>query len=204
MLLLILASRRHPFISDCHIFYDWFQEHININVSLLQTLDKSRQHKVLSFVTQSCLNIVHREDDRPCAVHSPVFTKYIHFIGTQSKHYIFTLIQMVYIEDKKNPLHFIRRVSNLLIIFPTLLRMLAYQFRIPRVGEYTFQMIDHWNVPHYQGRNLSLLVLVGIIFVINTLRTNSSLVLILFLHSVTMHMIVTSLVSTHYIPDTLF
>jgi hypothetical protein len=97
------------------------------------------------------------------------------------------------------PLSSIRWVSNLLIIFSTLLRMPAYQFRIPRVGEHTFQTIDHWKVPHHQGRNLSLLVvlLVRIIFVINTLRTDSNLLLILFLHSVNIHIIVTSLVSTH-------
>jgi hypothetical protein len=113
--------------------------------------------------------------------------------------YFYSLIQMIYIEDQNFPLSFIRRVSNLLIIFPTLLKMPAYQFCIPRVRERTFQMIDHWKVPHHQGRNHSLLVvlLVRIIFVINTLRTNSSLLLILFLHSVNIQMIVTSLVSTH-------
>jgi hypothetical protein len=96
-------------------------------------------------------------------------------------------------------------VSNLLIIFSTLLRMPAYQFCIPRVGEHMFQMIDHWKVPHHQGRNLSLLVvlLIGIIFVINTLRTDSSILFILFLHSVNIHMIVTSLVSTHTTYQTL-
>jgi hypothetical protein len=102
---------------------------------------------------------------------------------------------------KKIPLSSIRRVSNLLIIFPTLLRMPAHQFRIHRVGEHTFQMIDHWKVPHHQGKNFSLrlILFIRISFVINTLRTNSSLVLIfyLFLHSVGIHMIVTSLVSTH-------
>jgi hypothetical protein len=113
--------------------------------------------------------------------------------------YFYSLIQIVYIEDQKFPLSSIRRVSNLLIIFPTLLRMSVYQFRIPRVVEHTFQMIDHWKVLHHQGRNLSLLLvlLVRIIFVINTLWIDSSLLLILFLHSVNIHMIVTSLVSTH-------
>jgi hypothetical protein len=54
-----------------------------------------------------------------------------------------------------------------------LLRVPAYQFHIPRVGEHAFQMIDHWKIPHHQGRIFSLLVvlLVGIVFVINTLRT---------------------------------
>jgi hypothetical protein len=113
--------------------------------------------------------------------------------------YFYFLIQMVYIEDKFFLLSSIYRVLNHLIIFPMLLRMLAYQFRIPRIGEHTFQTIDHQKVPHHQDRNLSLLVvlLVGIIFVINTLRTDSSILLILFLHSVNIHMIVTTLVSTH-------
>jgi hypothetical protein len=95
-------------------------------------------------------------------------------------------------------------VSNLLIIFPTLLSMSVHQFRIPMVGEHTFQMIDHWKVPHHKGRNLSLLLilLVRISFVINTLRTDSSL-LILILHSVNIHMIVTFLVSTHITYQTL-
>jgi hypothetical protein len=86
-----------------------------------------------------------------------------------------------------------------------LLRMSAYQFCIPRVGEHTFQLIDHQKVPHHQGRNLSLLVvhLVRIIFIINTLRTDSSILLILFLHSVNIHMIVTSLVLTHTTYQTL-
>jgi hypothetical protein len=97
-------------------------------------------------------------------------------------------------------------VSNHLIIFPTLLRMPAYQLRIPRVGEHMFQTIDHQKVPHHQGRNLFLLVvlLVGIVFIINTLRTDSSILLILFLHSVNIHMIVTSLISTHTIYWTLY
>jgi hypothetical protein len=112
---------------------------------------------------------------------------------------------MVYIKDKKIPLSSIRKVSNLLIIFPTLLRMLAYQFHIPGVGEHTCQTIDHCKVPHHKDRNLSLLLvlLVGIIFVINTLRTDSSPLLILLLHSVNIHMIVTSHISTHTTYQTL-
>jgi hypothetical protein len=52
ILLLILLPRTHPFISEfCHIFHEWFQEHINNDASLLRTFDKNRQHKVLSFVT---------------------------------------------------------------------------------------------------------------------------------------------------------
>jgi hypothetical protein len=79
---------------DCiqhDIFHEWFQEHINIDASLLRTLDKNRQYKVLSFMTQPCRKVVHREDDRPCVVHDPIFAKWIHFIGTQSKLYISTL-----------------------------------------------------------------------------------------------------------------
>jgi hypothetical protein len=100
---------------------------------------------------------------------------------------------------KTFPLSSICRVSNLLIIFPALLRMPAYQFYIPRVREHTFQMIDHWKVPHHQDMNLYLLVvlLVRIIFIINTLRTDNNILLILFLHSVNIHIIITSLVSTH-------
>jgi hypothetical protein len=107
--------------------------------------------------------------------------------------YFYSLIQMVYTEYQKIPLSSICGVLNLLVIFPTLLRMPSYQFCIPRVREHTFQMINHWKVSHHQGRNLSLLILlhVGIIFIINTLKTNSSL---LILHSVNIHMIVTSLV----------
>jgi hypothetical protein len=41
ILLMIPVPHTHPFIL----------EHINIDASLLQTLDKNRQHKVLSFVT---------------------------------------------------------------------------------------------------------------------------------------------------------
>jgi hypothetical protein len=52
ILLLIPVPHTHPFISEfCHIFHEWFQEHINIGDNLLQTLDKNKQHKVLSFVT---------------------------------------------------------------------------------------------------------------------------------------------------------
>jgi hypothetical protein len=54
ILLLILVPHMHRFIPEfSHIFYEWFYEYINIDASLLQTLDKNRQHKVLSFVTQS-------------------------------------------------------------------------------------------------------------------------------------------------------
>jgi hypothetical protein len=92
ILLLILVPHTHPFIPEfCHIFHEWFQEHINIDDSLLRTLDKNRQHKVLSFVTQPCQRVVHHEDGRPCAVHSPIFTKWNHSIDTQSKPYISTL-----------------------------------------------------------------------------------------------------------------
>jgi hypothetical protein len=92
ILLLILVPHTHPLILEfCHIFHEWFQEHINIDASLLRTLDKNRQHKLLSFVTQPCWKVVHHEDDRPCAVHGPIFTKWIHSIGTQSKPYISTL-----------------------------------------------------------------------------------------------------------------
>jgi hypothetical protein len=68
-------------------------------------------------------------------------------------------------------------------------------------------MIDHWKVPHHQGRNFPprhvLFIKIG--FVINNLSTDSSLVLVfyLFLHSVGRHMIVTSLVSTHTTYQTL-
>jgi hypothetical protein len=62
ILMLILVSHTHPFISEfCHIFHEWFQKHINVDASLLRTLDKNRQHKVLSFVTQPCRKVVHRE-----------------------------------------------------------------------------------------------------------------------------------------------
>jgi uncharacterized RDD family membrane protein YckC len=73
------------------------------------------------------------------------------------------------------------------------------------VGEHIFQTVNHGKVPHHQGRNLSLLIvlLVEIIFVINTLKTDSSLLLILFLHSVNIHMIVTSLLSTRTTYQTL-
>jgi hypothetical protein len=92
ILLLILVPHTHPFISEfCHIFYEWFQEHINIGASLLQTLDKNIQHNVLSFVTQLYQKVVHREDDWPCVVHDHIFTKWIHSICTQSKHYVSTL-----------------------------------------------------------------------------------------------------------------
>jgi hypothetical protein len=64
-----------------------------------------------------------------------------------------------------------------------------------------FQMIDHWKVPHHQGRNFPLrhILFIKISFVINNLKTDSSLILVfyLFLPSVGIHMIVTSLVSTH-------
>jgi hypothetical protein len=64
ILLLILVPHTHPFIPEFfHIFNEWFQKHINIGVSLLQTLDKNIQYKVLSFVTQPCQKVVHHEDD---------------------------------------------------------------------------------------------------------------------------------------------
>jgi hypothetical protein len=113
--------------------------------------------------------------------------------------YFYFLIQMVYIEDQKISTEFHLQGVESPHYFHTLLRMSAYQFCIPRVGKHIFQTIDHWKVPHHQGRNISLLVvlLVRIIFIINTLRTDSSILLILFFHSVNIHMIVTSLVSTH-------
>jgi hypothetical protein len=106
---------------------------------------------------------------------------------------------MVYIEDQNFSTEFHLQGVESPHYFPTLLRMPAYKFRIPRVGEHTFQMIDHRKVPHHQGRNLSLLIvlIVEIIFVINTLRTDNNILLILFLYSVNIHMIITSLVSTH-------
>jgi hypothetical protein len=86
ILQLILVPHTHHFIPEFyHIFHEWFQEHINIDASLLQTLDKNRQHKIHSFMTQPCQKVVRREDDRPCAVHGPVFTKWIHSIDTQSE-----------------------------------------------------------------------------------------------------------------------
>jgi hypothetical protein len=64
ILLLILVPHMHPFIPEfCHIFHEWFEKHINIGASLLRTLDKNRQYKVLSFVTQPCRKVVHHEDD---------------------------------------------------------------------------------------------------------------------------------------------
>jgi hypothetical protein len=73
ILLLILVPHTHPFIPEfCHIFHVWFQKHINISVNLLRTLDKNRQYKILSFVTQPYRKVVHREDDWPCAVHGSV------------------------------------------------------------------------------------------------------------------------------------
>jgi hypothetical protein len=61
ILLLILVPHLHPFILEfCDIFHEWFLEHINIDVSFLRTLDKNRQHKVLSFVTQPCRKVIHR------------------------------------------------------------------------------------------------------------------------------------------------
>jgi hypothetical protein len=92
ILLLILVPHTHSFILEFHhIFHEWFQEHINIDASFLRTLDKNRQHKVHPFVTQPCRKVVHREDNRSCVVHGPVFTKWIYSIGTQSKPYISTL-----------------------------------------------------------------------------------------------------------------
>jgi hypothetical protein len=88
ILLLILVLHTHPFIPEfCHIFLEWLPEHINIDATLLRTLDKNSQHKVLSFVTRPCQKVVHHEDDGPC----PVFNKLIHSVGTQSKPYISTL-----------------------------------------------------------------------------------------------------------------
>jgi hypothetical protein len=82
-----------------------------------------------------------------------------------------------------------------------LVRMPVHQFCIPRVEEHMFQMIDHWKVLHHHGMNFSLRLVffIKISFIINTLRIDSSLVLIfyLFLHSVDIHMIVASLLSTH-------
>jgi hypothetical protein len=117
--------------------------------------------------------------------------------------YFYSLIQMVYIEDQQISTEFHLHGVKSPHHFPTLLRMSSYQFRIPRVEEHTFQMIDHLKVPHHRGRNISLLIvlLVGIIFIINTLRTDSSLLLIL--HSVNIHMLVTSLLSTHTTYQTL-
>jgi hypothetical protein len=179
---MILNPHTHPFILEIHhIFHEWFQEHINIDARLLRTLDKNRQHKILSFVTQPYQNVVHHEDDRSCVVHGPVFTKWIHSIGTQSKLYISTHRSKLWIlKFKKFPLSSIRRVLNLLIIFPTLLRMPAHQFRIPRVGEQMFQMIDHCKVPHHQGKknSLHLILFIRISFGINTPRIDSSLILI--------------------------
>jgi hypothetical protein len=64
ILLLILVPHTHPFIPEFyHIFHEWLQEHINIGARLLQTLDKNRQHKILSFVTQPYRKVVHHEDD---------------------------------------------------------------------------------------------------------------------------------------------
>jgi hypothetical protein len=107
--------------------------------------------------------------------------------------YFYSLIQMVYIEVQKISTEFHPQGVESPHHFPTLLKMPAYQFRIPRVGEHMFQLIDHWKVPHQQDMNLSFLVvlLVEIIFVINTLRTDIRLLLILFLHNVNIHMIVT-------------
>jgi hypothetical protein len=91
ILMLILVPHTHSFIPEFyHIFLEWFQEHINIGVSLLRTLDKNRQYKVLSFMTQPCRKVVHHKDDWPCDVHGPIFTKWIHSIYTQSKPYIST------------------------------------------------------------------------------------------------------------------
>jgi hypothetical protein len=135
-------------------------------------------------------------------MHGPVFTKWIHSIGTKNKSYISTHHSKLWIlKVKKFSLSSIHRVSNLLIIFPMLHRIPTHQFRIPRVGEHTFQTINQWKVPHYQGRNFSLhlILFIRISFVINTLRTDNSLVLILyhFLNSVGIQMIITSLVLTH-------
>jgi hypothetical protein len=77
ILLLILVPQSHCFILEfCHIFHKWFQKHINIGASLLRTLDKNRQHKLLSFVTQPCRKVVHHEDDWPCVVHGPCHTPF--------------------------------------------------------------------------------------------------------------------------------
>jgi hypothetical protein len=57
--------------------------------------------------------------------------------------YFYSLIQMVYIEDKKNPLSSICWVSKL-IIFPTLLRMPVYQFTFPSAEWETKQKRLDW------------------------------------------------------------
>jgi hypothetical protein len=98
-------------------------------------------------------------------------------------------------------------VSNLLIIFSKLLKMPVHELCIPRVGEHTAEMIDHWKVPHHQRKNFPLhhVLCIKTNFIINTLRTDSSLIPIFghFLDSVGIHMIVTSLVSTHTTYQTL-
>jgi hypothetical protein len=118
-----------------------------------------------------------------CCAWSCFHQMYSFHLYSKQTLYFYSLIQMIYIEDQKNFTEFHLQGVEFLIIFPTLLRMSAYQFCIPTVGEHMFQMIDHQKVPHYQGINLSLLVvlLVGIIFIINTLKTDSRILLILFL-----------------------
>jgi hypothetical protein len=120
--------------------------------------------------------------------------------------YFYSLIQMVDIEDQKNSTEFHPQGVGSPHHFSMLLRMPAYQFRIPRVGEHTFQTINHWKVSHHQGRNLSLLVvlLVGIIFTINTLRTDSGFLLILFLQCQHTHDCNFSCIDSHHISDTSF
>jgi hypothetical protein len=99
--------------------------------------------------------------------------------------YFYSPLQILDTEDKFFPLSSIRNVSNLLIIFPTLLRMPMHQFRIPRVREHMFQTIDHSNVPHHQGMNFPLrhVLFIRIKFIINTLRTVAVLFLFFYLFS---------------------
>jgi hypothetical protein len=97
--------------------------------------------------------------------------------------YFYSSLKILDTEDQIFLLSSNRRVLNLLIIFPMLLRMPVHQLRIPKVGEHMFQMIGHWKVPHHQGRNFPLrhVLFIRINFSINTLRTDSNLVLIFFI-----------------------
>jgi hypothetical protein len=100
--------------------------------------------------------------------------------------YFYSPLQILDTEDKKFSTEFHPQGVESPHHFPMLLRMPAHQFRIPRVGEHTFQMIDHWKVPHHQGKNFPLRHVLFIKSSLSRLASSSTLsgpieVLFLFL-----------------------
>jgi hypothetical protein len=86
----------------------------------------------------------------------------IHSIGAQGKPYIpWVRTEQWVVIIEVLPLTAIGRVCNHIVIDLALIVPPCHERGFLRVQENTPQAVGHWQIPHYQGRNFSLLCVVA-------------------------------------------